>query len=61
MNYQKEIEKIIKEEQDWADYKKYLIKKIKLRKDKESFLLENKKKISTSNVNSFSIYKLHSY
>ena len=50
MNYQKKIEKIIKEEQDWADYKKYLIRKIKLIEDKESFLLENKKKISTSKI-----------
>ena len=50
MNYQKKIQKIIKEEQDWADYKKYLIRKIKLIEDKESFLLENKKKISTSKI-----------
>ena len=50
MNYQKKIEKITKEEQNWANQKKYLNKKIELKKDKELFLLKNKKKISTSKI-----------
>ena len=50
MNYQKKIEKITREEQNWTNYKKYLNKKIELKKDKELFLLKNKKKISTSKI-----------
>ena len=50
MNYHKKIEKITKEEQNWANQKKYLNKKIELKKDKELFLLKNKKKISTSKI-----------
>lgn len=50
MNYQKKIEKIIREEQNWTNQKKYLNKKIELKKDKELFLLKNKKKISTSKI-----------
>ena len=50
MNYQKKIEKITREEQNWTDQKKYLNKKIELKKDKELFLLKNKKKISTSKI-----------
>ena len=50
MNYQKKIEKITREEQNWANQKKYLNKKIELKKDKELFLLKNKKKISTSKI-----------
>lgn len=50
MNYQKKIEKITREEQNWTNQKKYLNKKIELKKDKELFLLKNKKKISTSKI-----------
>ena len=50
MNYQKKIERITREEQNWTNQKKYLNKKIELKKDKELFLLKNKKKISTSKI-----------
>ena len=50
MNYQKKIEKTTREEQNWTNQKKYLNKKIELKKDKELFLLKNKKKISTSKI-----------
>ena len=50
MDYQKKIEKITREEQNWTNQKKYLNKKIELKKDKELFLLKNKKKISTSKI-----------
>ena len=50
MNYQKKIENFTREEQNWTNQKKYLNKKIELKKDKELFLLKNKKKISTSKI-----------
>ena len=50
MKNQKKKEKITREEQNWTNQKKYLNKKIELKKDKELFLLKNKKKISTSKI-----------